>query len=106
MLKTLRWLNVQQLYDFNTASMVHKAINNVARFYLSELFYKTKTVHNHHTRGSTHGFFPKHSNLNLARGALSAMVVRYGKDRDVQATEEPKPFKKALREKLLNKTKK
>ena len=41
LLKNLGWLNVQQLIDLDIASMVHKAINNVAPSYLSELFHKT-----------------------------------------------------------------
>ena len=78
LLKNLGWLNVQQLINLDTASMVHKAINNVAPSYLSELFHKTKTVYNHDTRGSTHGLFPKHSNLKYGQEALPALVVRYG----------------------------
>ena len=38
LLKNLRWLNVQQLIDFDTAVMVHKSINNKAPPYLTSLF--------------------------------------------------------------------
>ena len=85
--------------------MVHKAINNMARSYLSELFHKTKKVHNHDTRGSTHGLFPKHSNLKFGLRSLASYGCKVWNslDRDVQATEEPKRFKKTLRERLLKK---
>ena len=33
LLKNLRWLNVQQLTDLDTASMVHRAINNGTPYY-------------------------------------------------------------------------
>ena len=36
LLKNLGWLNVQQLIDLDTASVVHKAINNVAPFYFPQ----------------------------------------------------------------------
>ena len=108
LLKNLGWLNVQQLIDLDTASMVHKAINNMALSYLSELFHKTKTVHNHDTRGSTHGLFPEHSNLKYGQRSFASYGCKVWNslDRDVQAIEEPKRFKKALRERLLDKTKK
>ena len=38
LLKNLRWLNVQQLIDFDTAAMVHKSINNKAPPYLTAFF--------------------------------------------------------------------
>ena len=38
LLKNLRWLNVQQLIDFDTAVMVHKSINNKGPPYLTSLF--------------------------------------------------------------------
>ena len=60
------------LIDLDTASMVHKAINNVAPSYLSKLFHKRKTVHNHNTRGSAHGLFPKHSNLKFGQRSFAS----------------------------------
>ena len=72
LLKNLGWLNVQQLIDLDTASMVHKVINNVTPSYLSELFHKTKTVDNHDTRGSTHGLFPKHLNLKFGQSNFAS----------------------------------
>ena len=39
-LKNLRWLNVQQLIEFDNAVMVHKFINNNAPPYLTSLFFK------------------------------------------------------------------
>ena len=90
--------------------MVHNAINNVASSYLSELFHrhKTKTAHNHDTRDSTHGFCPEHSNLKFGQRNFASYGCKVWNslDRDVQATEEPKRFKKAFREKLFNRAKK
>ena len=78
--------------------MVHKAIDNVAPSYLSELFHKTKTVYIHDRGGSTHGHFPKHSNLKFGQRSFASYGCKVWNslDRDVQATEEPKLFKKAL----------
>ena len=89
--------------------MVHKAINNMAPSYLSELFHKTKTVHNHDTRGSTHGPFPKHSNLKFGLRSFASYGYKVW-NRDVQATEGTKMFQenpsKKGRQKRVNKTKK
>ena len=59
------------------------------------------------TRGSTHGLFPKHSNLKYGRRSFASYGCKVWNslDGDVQAIEEPKRFKKALRERLLDKTK-
>ena len=46
LLKNLRWLNVQQLIDFDTAAMADKSIINKAQSYLTSLFPKSNSVHN------------------------------------------------------------
>ena len=80
----------------------------MAPSYLSELFHKTKTVHNHDTRCSTHGLFPKHSDLKFDQRSFASYGCKVWNslDRDAQATKETKRIKKTLRERLLNKTKK
>ena len=45
LLTNLKWLNVQQLIDFDTLTMVHKSINRSAPLYLSDLFVKSSTIH-------------------------------------------------------------
>ena len=74
------------------------------------LFRKTKTVHNHDTRDSTHGlnFSLNSQNLKFGQRSFASYGCRVWKhlDRDVEANEEPKRFKKALQETLLDKIKK
>ena len=102
LLQELRWLNVQQLVDLDTAAMVHKAIQKTAPPYLQELFQKTNTFHSHDTRGATYGLFP---NTNLKFGQRS--FASYGckvwnsLSRDVQAIEKQHHFKKSMKQKLL-----
>ena len=45
----LRWLNVQQLIDLDTAVMVHKSIHKNAPPYLSDLFQKPNEIHSYNT---------------------------------------------------------
>ena len=89
LLKNLRWLNAQQLIDLDTASMVHETIDDVAPSYLSEMFHKTKAVHNHDTRVSTHGLFPKHSNLTFGQRSFASYDCKVWNtlDSEVQASE-------------------
>ena len=92
LLKNLRWLNVQQLIDFDTAVMVRKSINNKASPYLTSLFSKPNSVHNHDTRTENLNLFPTHARikfgqkcfshygcqLNLGKNAFPTMDVIYG----------------------------
>ena len=108
LLKNIGWLNVKQIIDLDKASMVHKAINDVAPSYLSELFHNTKTVHNHETRGSTHGLFLNIQKYKFGQRSFASYGCKVWNslDKDVQATKETKRFKKARSDKLSDKTKK
>ena len=98
LLKNLRWLNVQQLIDFDTAVMVHKSINNKAPPYLTSLFSKSSSVHNHDTRTANLNLFPTHTRLKFGQKCFS----HYGShlwnklDRDVQAIDCTEKFKIAF----------
>ena len=92
LLKNLRWLNLQQLIDFDTAVMVHKSINNKAPPYLTSLFPKSNSVHNHHTRTANLNLFPTNARLKFGQKCFS----NYGTSwtvRDVQAIDCTEKFK-------------
>ena len=95
LLKSLRWLNVQQLIDFDTAVMVHKSINNKALPYLTSLFPKSNSVHNHDTRTANLNLFPTDARLKFGKNAFPTM------DRDIQATDCTEKFKISLKNKFL-----
>ena len=104
LLKNLRWLNVQQLIDLDTAVMVHKSIHKNTPLYLSDLFQKQNVIHSHNTRSAKISLFPTHAKLNFGQKCFS----HYGcslwnkLDRDVQAIENLEKFKKTLKNKFLS----
>ena len=71
LLKNLRWLNVQQLIDFDTAVMVHKSINNKAPPYWTSLFSKSNSVHNYDTRTANLNLLPTHARLKFGQKCFS-----------------------------------
>ena len=89
LLEKLRWFNVQQLIDFNTAVMVHKSINNTAPSYLSECFTKPTAIHSHNTQFANVAIFPTHTNTKFGQKSFT----QYGSsisnklDREVQEIE-------------------
>ena len=92
LLKNLRWLNLQQLIDFDAAVMVHMSINNKAPPYLTSLFPKSNSVHNHHTRTANLNLFPTNARLKFGQKCFS----NYGTSwtvRDVQAIDCTEKFK-------------
>ena len=103
LLKNLRWLNVQQLIDLDTAVMVHKSIHKNAPPYLSDLFQKPNVIHSHNTRSAKISLFT-HAKLKFGQKCFS----HYGcslwnkLDRDVQAIENLEKFKKTLKNKFLS----
>ena len=105
LLKNLRWLNVQQLIDLDTAVMVHKSIHKNAPPYLLDLFQKPNVIHSHSTRSAKISLFPTHAKLKFGQKCFS----HYGcslwnkLDRDVQAIENlEKLKKKTLKNKFLS----
>ena len=78
LLKNLRWLNVQQLIDFDTAVTIHTSINNKAPLYLTSLFQNptqfTTTILGLQILIS----FQPTRNSNLGKNAFPTMDVIYG----------------------------
>ena len=103
LLKNLRWLNVKQLIDFDTAVMVHKSINTKAPPYLTSLLSKSNSVHNHDTRTAYLNLFPTHARLKFGQKCFSTMDVSLWNklDRDVQAIDCTEKFKISLKNKFL-----
>ena len=95
LLKNLRWLNVQQLIDFDTAVMIHNSINNKAPPYLTSLFSKSNSVHNHDTRTANLNLFPTHARLKFGQKCFSHHGCHLWNklDRDVQAIDCTEKFK-------------
>ena len=56
-------LNVQQLIDYSTISMVYDSIHGNCPEYLTELFVPAHDIHNYQTRHARNGLFPTHMNL-------------------------------------------
>ena len=56
-------LNVQQLIDYNTISMVYDSIHGNCPEYLTELFVPAHDIHNYQTRHARNGLFWTHMNL-------------------------------------------
>ena len=103
LLKNLRWLNVQQLIDFDTAVMVHKSINNKAPPYLTSVFSKSNSVHNHDTRTANLNLFPTHARLKFGQKCFSHYGCHLWNklDSDVQAIDCTEKFKISLKIKFL-----
>ena len=56
-------LNVQQLIDYSTISIVYDSIHSNCPEYLAELFVPAHDIHNYQTRHARNGLFPTHMNL-------------------------------------------
>ena len=56
-------LDVQQLIDYSTISMVYDSIHGNCPEYLTELFVPAHYIHNNQTRHARNGLFPTHMNL-------------------------------------------
>ena len=103
LLKNLRWLNVQQLIDFDTAVMVHKSINNKTPPYLTNPFSKFNSVHNHDTKAGNLNLIPTHARLKFGQKCFPHYGCHLWKklDRDVQAIDCTEKFKISLKNKFL-----
>ena len=60
-------LNVQQLTDYSTISMVYDSIHGNCPEYLTELFVPAHDIHHYQTRHTRNGLFPTHMNLVAAQ---------------------------------------
>ena len=61
--KELSLLDVQQLIDYNTTTMVYDSIHGNCPEYLADLFIPACNIQNHQTRHACNGLFPTHMNL-------------------------------------------
>ena len=59
----LSLLNVKQMIDFNTATMVFDSIHGNCPVYLADMLVPAQKIPNHETRHSLNGLFPPHINL-------------------------------------------
>ena len=79
--------------------MVHKSINNKAPPYLTSLFSKSNSVHNHASRTADLNLFPTHAGLKFGQKCFSHYGCHLWNklDRDIQAIDCTEKFKIALK---------
>ena len=72
LLRQLNWLNVPQLIDFETASLMYKIENGLVPAHLKQMFVKSEDLHSYDTRSANSGNFhlPKRR-LNIGPTAFS-----------------------------------
>ena len=71
LLKDLDWLNVPELIEFDTASLMYKIENDLAPTHMKEMFVKTSD-HTYSTRSATSGgFHPPQRKLNIGKASFS-----------------------------------
>ena len=72
LLKDLDWLNVRELIEFDTASLMYKIENDLAPTHMKEMFVKTSDLHPYSTKSATSGgFHPPHRKLNIGKASFS-----------------------------------
>ena len=54
-LKSLGWMNVKQLIDYDTASLMYKITKGTAPEYTQPMFEKCDTTHSYNTRSARNG---------------------------------------------------
>ena len=72
LLKELDWLNVRELIEYDTASLVSKIENDLAPTHMKNMFMKSSEVHSYSTRSSASSnvHLPKR-NLNTGKASFS-----------------------------------
>ena len=72
LLKDLDWLNVRELIEFDTASLMYKIENDLAPTHMKGMFVKTSDLHTCSTMSATSGgFHPPHRKLNIGKTSFS-----------------------------------
>ena len=72
LLKDLDWLNVRELIELDTASLMYKIENDLAPTHMKEMFVKTSDLHTYSTRSATSGgFHLPHRKLNIGKASFS-----------------------------------
>ena len=108
-LQELNLLNVQQLIDFYSSTMIWKSKNELAPEYISEMFVPIRSTHHHNTRLAEFGFQNTKKNLHYGTRSFSHYGCQLWNSlpRDVQASRKLNDFKEKLKNHFKNpKTKK
>ena len=91
-------MNVQQLIDFDTNTMMFKLISGTTPDHLNNLFVPVSQIHEHYTRHAMSGFYPYQYNQN--HGFRSFVHTRCrlwnSLSEDVQTTDSLELFKQWL----------
>ena len=79
LLKELDWLNVRELIEYDTASLVYRIENDLAPTHMKNMFMKSSEMHSYSTRSAASGDFhlPKR-NLNIEKASFLIMVLISG----------------------------
>ena len=72
LIKELDWLNMRELIEYDTASLVYKIENDLAPTHMKNMFMKSSEVHSYITRSAASSDFhlPKR-NLNIGKASFS-----------------------------------
>ena len=72
LLRQLNWLNLSQLIEFDTASLMYKIENGLAAGHLKQMFVKSEDKHSYDTRSAkSENFCLPKIKLNIGRTAFS-----------------------------------
>ena len=103
--KKLDWLNVHELIEYDTASLVYKIENDLASTHMKNMFMKLRELHSYSTRSAASGDFhlPKR-NLNIGKTSFSYHGAYIWNQLPVQIREAQsnKCFQNCLKETIRN----
>ena len=66
----LKWLNINQRFDYHRAVLMYKCVNNLAPTYLTDSIIQTNQVHNYNTRHASTSLVVPKLRLNVLDTAL------------------------------------
>ena len=67
--KLLKELDVREIIEYDTASLIYKIENDLAPTHMKNMFMKSSEVHSYSTRSAASGDFHLHKrNLNIGNG--------------------------------------
>ena len=71
LLKELDWLNVREIIEYDTASLVYKIENDLAPAHMKNMFMQSSEVHAYSTRSAASGdFHLANGNLNIGKASI------------------------------------
>ena len=104
LLRQLNWLNVPQLIDFETASLMYKIKNGLVPAHLKQMF-KSEDLHSYDTRSANSGNFhlPKRR-LNIGQTAFSFHGASLWNQLpyEIKKAQSLKSFQKLMKEYIMN----